>query len=157
MRRSLNSICRIPIQQYNKPYQMLATPGGGDRDDERWLFAKFSHMDQWVSKKDVDPAAKAAANFAHNNKSNKPTISATTKPTISATTKKPWPANRRLNPHTGYLQQLFEIKYRFLVRGCEWFGFPRWDKRSPSDDYLDTDAYFCIAGSLNIVHFIRIR
>ena len=69
---------------------MLATPGGGDRDDERWLFAKFSHMDQWVSKKDVDPAAKAAANFAHNNnKSNKPTISATTKPTISATTKKP--------------------------------------------------------------------
>ena len=69
---------------------MLATPGGGDRDYERWLFAKFSHMDQWVSNKDVDPAAKAAANFAHNNnKSNKLTISATTKPTISATTNKP--------------------------------------------------------------------
>ena len=66
---------------------MQVTPGRGDRGDERWLFAKFSHMDQQFSKKAVDPAAKAAADFAHNNK--KPTISATTKPTISATKNKP--------------------------------------------------------------------
>ena len=61
---------------------MIATLNG-ETEMMGLLFAKFSHKDQWVSKKDVVPATKAAVNFARKNNTNHP-ISSKSNPSVTA-------------------------------------------------------------------------